>query len=89
MRLQGKIFAGDRVKKRAIEPLILKENATFTKSLDLALVKLCHSLDLPNLIWLSKNTREFSRYRQTIFSDEQFSEPTDFTQFQIKLIEDE
>ncbi len=89
MRLQGKIFAGDRVKKSAIEPLILKENATFTKSLDLALVKLCHSLDLPNLIWLSKNTREFSRYRQTIFSDEQFSEPTDFTQFQIKLIEDE
>lgn len=89
MRLEGKIFAGDRVKKSAIVPVIVKDNIPFTKSLDLALVSLCHTLKLPNVVWLSKNTREFSRYRQTIFSDEQFSEAINFTQFQIKLIENE
>ncbi|MGB4609361.1 MAG: hypothetical protein WBH77_01930 [Saccharofermentanales bacterium] len=88
MRLEGKIFTGDHVTKIAVKPIQIRENVPFTKSLDVALVELCHELNLPNLMWLSKNTREFAKFRQTIFFPEQFSETTDFTQFQIKLIED-
>lgn len=67
MRLEGKIFTGDHVAKIAVKPIQIRENVPFTKSLDVALVELCHELNLPNLMWLSKNTREFAKFRQTIF----------------------
>ncbi len=87
MRLEGRIYAGERMLKLAIEEIELRPNVPFTKSLDVALIKVCHALNLPNIVWMSKNTREFAKYRQTIFSPEQFAEPVDFSQFQIKLIE--
>ncbi len=88
MRLEGRIYAGEKMLRLAVEKVILQPDIHFSKSLDVALVKICHTLNLPNLVWLSKNTREFAKYRQTIFSPEQFAEDVDFTQFQIKLIED-
>lgn len=88
MRLEGKLFSGYHIKKTAVKPVEIRENVTFSKSLDVALVQLCRELKLPTILWLSKNTREFSKYRQTIFFPEQFAEPIAFTQFQIKLIED-
>ncbi|MDI9490576.1 MAG: hypothetical protein GX145_03440 [Clostridiaceae bacterium] len=87
MLLEGKIFSGDHVDKIAVKPVEIRENVSLTKSLDIALVELCHELTLPSLMWFSKNTREFAKYRQTIFFPEQFSEPVKFTQFQIKLVD--
>jgi len=88
MYLEGKIYAGDQLLSSAKTKVVRKKDVDFTKSLDVALVSLCHTLNLPNLFWFSKNTREFARYRQTIFSNEQFSDPVNFTQFHIKLLED-
>ncbi len=87
MRLEGRIYAGERLMRSAVEEVQIREHISLSKSLDVALVNLCHRLNLPNLTWLSKNTREFSHYRQTIFFPEQFAEPIDFSQFQIKLFE--
>lgn len=87
MRLEGRIFAGDRLLRSASEKVIIRENVGLAKSLDVALIQLCHQLNLPNLFWMAKNTKEFAKFRQTIFSPEQFAEKVDFTQFQIKLFE--
>ena len=88
MRLIGKIYAGEHLLKSAQADVIIKKDIPFNKSLDMALINICHSLNLPNIFWLSKNSKEFSKYQQTIFSSEQFSDPVNFTQFHIKLIED-
>ncbi len=87
MRLEGRIYAGKDVLSLSVETVELQEGLPLTTCLDRALVKICHNLQLPSLNWLSKNTREFSRYRQTIFFPEQFNEPVNFSQFEIKLIE--
>lgn len=54
MLLEGKIFSGDHVDKIAVKPVEIRENVSLTKSLDIALVELCHELTLPSLMWFSK-----------------------------------
>ena len=38
-------------------------------------------------MWLSKNTREFARYKWTTFNADQFFEPVSFDRFEIRLEE--
>jgi hypothetical protein len=85
MRLEGKYFKGNRMIREAVvtrnDP-----NLAFVKELELALIDLCHVLDAPIPLWLSKNTHEFAAFRQTIFFSDQYTENVDFDRFQIRLL---
>lgn len=85
MRLEGKLFKANLM----IRETVVTRNdpeLSFVQELEKALVDLCHTLDAPIPLWLSKNTHEFAAFRQTIFFSDQFTETVYFDRFQIKLI---
>ena len=86
IKLEGKIFRGNLM-LRIQEVEFHDPNLTFTRNLEKCLVDLCHALEVPIPLWLEKNTREFSRFHQTLFFDGQFTEPIAFDRFQIRWIE--
>jgi len=85
MRLEGKLFKANLMMREAVvtrdDPAL-----SFVKELELALIDLCHVLDAPIPLWLSKNTHEFAAFRQTIFFSDQYTEIVHFDRFQIRLI---
>lgn len=85
MKLEGKIFRAnltiaDKVVEQPDEP------GLFVKQLETCLVTLCRELEIPIPLWLEKNTKEFARFHQTIFFEEQFLDKVGFNRFQIKLL---
>jgi hypothetical protein len=86
MRLEGTAYKGDsRLAMTTVE--IPETSESFSHNLDQALLQLCKTLSLPLPLWLKKNTREFATFRQTTFSPDQYTEPVNFDQFYIKLID--
>ena len=85
MKLEGKLFK---------ENLVIRQNVvvrddrdlSFVRELELALIDLCHALEVPIPLWLSKNTHEFAAFRQTIFFSDQYTEQVFFDRFQIRLL---
>ena len=86
MRLEGTVYQGDLVINRQTLTLA-EDSSSFTKRLDRTLLALTKALNVPIPIWLQKNTREFTHFRQTMFFPEQFAETVNFSYLQIKLIE--
>lgn len=85
MRLEGKLFKGNLMTREAVVTRNDPE-ASFVKELENALIDLCHALDVPIPLWLSKNTHEFAAFRQTMFFSDQYTEMVHFDRFQIRLI---
>jgi len=85
MRLEGKLFKGNLMIREAVATRDDPE-LSFVKELETALVDLCHILDIPIPLWLSKNTHEFAAFRQTMFFSDQYTEKVHFDRFQIRLI---
>ncbi len=85
MRLEGKYFKGNLMIREAVVTRNDPE-LSFVKELELALIDLCHALDAPIPLWLSKNTHEFAAFRQTIFFSDQYTENVHFDRFQIRLL---
>jgi len=85
MRLEGKLFKGNLMTREAVVTRNDPE-ASFVKELENALIDLCHALDVPIPLWLSKNTHEFAAFRQTMFFSDQYTETVHFDRFQIRLI---
>jgi hypothetical protein len=85
MRLEGKLFKANLMMREAI---VTRDdpNLSFVKELELALIDLCHVLDAPIPLWLSKNTHEFAVFRQTLFFSDQYTENVRFDRFQIRLL---
>lgn len=85
MKLEGKLFRANlAIAEKEVEKL--DESESFVKDLEQCFVLLCRELDIPIPLWLSKNTTEFARFRQTIFFEEQFTEKVLFNRFQIRLL---
>lgn len=87
MRLELKTFLSDRLLVQHAEPLPATE-AGFTKDLEAALVAGCHAIEAPIPLWMSRNTKEFAAFHQTVFFDEQFLEKTRFDRLQIRLLQE-
>jgi len=85
MRLEGKLFKGNLMTREAVVTRNDPE-VSFVKELENALIDLCHALDVPIPLWLSKNTHEFAAFRQTMFFSDQYTETVRFDRFQIRLI---
>lgn len=85
MRLEGKLFKGNLMIR---ESVVTRDDPalSFVRELELSLIDLCHALEAPIPLWLSKNTHEFAAFRQTIFFSDQYTETVHFDRFQIRLI---
>ena len=85
MKLEGTVFRAnitiaDTIVEQPDQP------GSFVKQLEKCLIRLCRELEIPIPLWLEKNTREFARFHQTIFFEEQFTEKVNFNRFQIRLL---
>lgn len=60
----------------------------FSKVVEACLLKLVRELNIPIPLWLSKNTKEFAHFHQTLFFRESFAETVKFDRFRIKWIDD-
>ena len=85
MKLEGKLFKGNLMTREAV---VIRNDPelSFVKELENALIDLCHVLDIPIPLWLSKNTHEFAAFRQTMFFSDQYTETVYFDRFQIRLL---
>ncbi len=85
MRVEGKLF----VSGRSLQEAVVEgggEGAGLARDLDACLRALCRELGIPHPVWLPKNTREFARFRQTVFFEGQFTEKVPFDRFQIRWL---
>jgi len=87
MKLEGRLFVGNRMSEIKEVELVSDPNAPFSRNLEAALVLLCKELDIPVPIWMKKNTKEFAAFYQTIFFADQYQEQVRFDRFQIKMTE--
>lgn len=85
MRLEGKIFRANlTIADITIEQPDQPE--AFVKQLEKCFILLCRELEIPIPLWLEKNTKEFARFHQTIFFEEQFIDSVNFNRFQIRML---
>ncbi len=86
IKLEGKLFKANLM---IADQIVIVDGSkeTFVKELEQALIRLCKALEIPIPLWLSKNTREFAAFHQTIFFAEQYTEPVAFDRFQIRWID--
>jgi len=83
LKLEGRLFVANRMTEICeVEDI---SEGPFSRQLEKALIKLCLEMDIPVPMWMNKNTREFARFRQTMFFREQYTEKVRFDRFQIKL----
>ena len=85
MKLEGKLFKQNIVIRQATVTKDMPE-LSFVKELECALIDLCHTLEVPIPLWISKNTHEFAAFRQTLFFADQYTETVSFDRFQIRLL---
>lgn len=84
MKMSGKIIKGTTtLMERTYE--IDDMEGTYQDRLEKCLVELCALLSIEVPIWLTKNTREYVRFRRTSFNADQFFNPVVFERFEIKL----
>ncbi len=85
MKLYAKIMKGKTI--IAEEEAVLSDGAGFHRQLELAFIEVCKKTGVQVPMWLSKNTREFSRFKWTSFNADQFFEPVVFDRLEIRLEE--
>lgn len=88
IRVEGRLYRGNRIGGYAAATR-RHDTARFSTLLEQCLVDICHELEMQVPLWMERNTKEFARYHQTMFTSEQFMDPVDFDRFQLKLMEDQ
>ena len=84
MVLEGRLFKGTVLLKQA-ETRNSDAGQTFHKRLEDCFVRLCKMLEIPVPVWMKKNTAEFSKYRKTFFSSDQFIDTVFFDRFDVRI----
>ena len=87
IKVEGRIYRGNRIHQLVTAQGSTEED-TFAPLLERCLIDICHQLDVPIPLWMERNTHEFARYHQTMFTAVQFMDPIRFDRFQIRLLED-
>ena len=85
MKLNAKIIKGTAILME--EEAVFTGQGRFQKQLEASLIEVCGKLGIPVPLWVSKNTREFVRFKWTAFNSDQFFEPVRFDRFEIRLME--
>ena len=87
MQIEAKVFKGNKV-VRIIDAENLEESLGFTSQLEKCFLAICKQLDVSTPLWMQKNTQEFARFHQTIFTTEQFVETINFDRLQLTWLDD-
>ncbi|HHY64705.1 MAG TPA: hypothetical protein GX501_06630 [Clostridiaceae bacterium] len=83
MKLTGKLIKGTTtLMEKTYE--VDDSEGTYQDRLEKCLVEVCSLLSIEVPMWLSKNTREYARFRRTSFNADQFFNPVFFERFEIK-----
>lgn len=84
MKMSGKLIKGTTI---LIEKVYEIDDGvgTYQDRLEKSLVELCALLAIEVPIWLTKNTREYVRFKRTSFNADQFFNPVVFERFEINL----
>ncbi|MGI6623163.1 MAG: hypothetical protein GX227_02605 [Clostridiaceae bacterium] len=83
MKLIGKLIKGTTtLAEKTYE--IDDSEGTYQDRLEKSFVELCSLLSIEVPMWLTKNTREYVRFRRTSFNADQFFNPVVFERFEIK-----
>jgi len=85
VKLNAKIIKGTAILME--EEAVFTGQGRFQKQLEASLIEVCGKLGIPVPLWVSKNTREFVRFKWTAFNSDQFFEPVRFDRFEIRLME--
>ena len=86
MIMEGTLYKGKAV---YVQEHIESDDAdgeSYSARLEACLRSFCQLVDAPLPLWMEKNTREYSRYRQTTFYRDQFLEPVAFDRMQIRQL---
>ena len=84
MRIVGKLIKGTITLSEQVYEIDDNEGS-YQDRLEKSLVGVCGLLKIEVPLWLSKNTREYVRYRRTSFNADQFMNPVLFERFEIKV----
>lgn len=84
MRIIGKLIKGTITLSEQVYEIDDSEGS-YQDRLEKSLVEVCSLLKIEVPMWLSKNTREYVRYRRTSFNADQFLNPVLFERFEIKV----
>lgn len=84
--MSGKLYKGASIldeKTVAVDD----GTGTYQDRLEKCLVELCAQLGIEVPLWLTKNTREYVRFRRTSFNADQFFNTVYFDRFEIRIVE--
>lgn len=84
MRIVGKLVKGTTTLDEKVYEIVDQEG-TYQDRLEKCLVEICYLLGVEVPIWLTKNTREYVKFRRTSFNADQFFNPVFFERFEIKI----
>jgi hypothetical protein len=84
MRITGKLVKGTTILDEKVYEM---ENGkgSYQDRLEKCLLEICRLLNIEVPLWLSKNTREYVRFKRTSFNADQFFNPVMFDRFEIKV----
>jgi hypothetical protein len=84
MRTIGKLIKGTTILAEQVYE-IGDDEGSYQDRLEKSLVGVCDLLKIEVPLWLSKNTREYVKFRSTSFNADQFFNPVIFERFEIKV----
>jgi len=86
MKMNGKLYKGSLIISNT--SCVVQENfGGYQDKLEALLVMVSHDLGTPVPMWLSKNTKEYVRFKRTIFGADQFFEDVFFDRMEIRVEE--
>lgn len=86
MRMLGKLYKGTVIINE--QTAEMDDSAgTYQERLEGCLLDVCRKLAIEVPLWLSKNTREYVRFRRTSFNADQFFNTVWFERFEIRIME--
>ncbi len=86
MKMNGRLFKGPTVLVDASREVPDSEGG-YQDRLERLLVEVSRELGVPVPMWLTKNTREYVRFRRTSFNQDQFFEAVLFDRMEIRVEE--
>ena len=86
MKMNGRLFKGPTLLANA-GCEVSDEEGGYQDRLERLLVLVSHELGASVPMWLTKNTREYVRFRRTSFGEDQFFEPVLFDRMEIRVAE--
>ena len=86
MKMNGRLFHGPAV-LREVTAEVSDGTGGYQDRLEQLLVEVCRGLSVAVPMWLSKNTKEYVRFRRTSFGKDQFFEEVHFERMEIRVEE--